>query len=365
MNRGIERSLQKLNVEYDVFFYQFTDWEKDEDFCIKLEERLKSGKYSRVFSVNFAPLIAEVCHKMQISYLSWIYDSPLHIRDLRPLRYSCNTIYFFDRMQARAYQKEGINARHLPLAVDTEVFRVNPNSTQKKKYGADVSLVGKLYQTDYQYYLQPLNAYQRGYLEGIIQSQLKIYGGYLIPELITKELLQDLNKSYAAASNHKVQITERELEFMLACETTGRERYLALALLSGHFATKIYSNQEDERLAKAKFMGYADYYTEMPYIFQLSNINLNITLKTIQTGIPLRVIDVMGCGGFVLSNYQEELAEYFQNEKECVIYESLEDMFDKAKFYLTHESERKRIATNALQKVKTDFTFEQRMAQIF
>lgn len=365
MNRGIERALQKLGIAYDVFFYQFTDWEKDDDFCVQLEQKLIDGSYDRVFSVNFAPLISGVCEQNQIPYVSWVYDSPLHIRNLEPLKNRCNTIYFFDRMQAEEYRRMGVEARHLPLAVDSEVFHVNPDSADKEKYGTDISLVGKLYQTEYQYYMQPLDGYQRGYLEGMIQSQLKVYGGYIIPELITDELLEGLNRSYAKVSGNGFVMGRRELEFMLACETTGRERYLALALLSRHFGTTIYSTQQDDRLSEAKFKGYADYYRDMPYIFHLSRINLNISLKTIRTGIPLRVVDVMGCGGFVLTNYQEEVAEHFCNGEECVIYENLEDMYAKAKFYLEHEEERKRIARKGFERVKKDFTFEQRLREMF
>lgn len=364
MNRGIERALQKLEIAYDSFFYQFTDWEKDDTFCEKLEQKLKEGIYDRVFSVNFAPLISQVCEKMQIRYLSWVYDSPLHIRDLSVLTNRCNIIYFFDRMQAQEIRKLGVDARHLSLAVDTEVFHVNPNDAKRRLYETDISLVGKLYQTEYQYYLQPLNSYQRGYLEGIIQSQLKIYGGYLIPELITDELLTDLNISYAKASNNQVVMGRRELEFLLACETTGRERYFALALLSRHFKTAIYSTQQDERLTEAQFKGYADYYNDMPYIFRLSRMNLNISLKTIQTGIPLRVIDVMGCGGCVLTNYQEEILEYFTSEQECIVYENLEDLYAKTEYYLSHETQRQRIAQNGYEKVKRDFTFEERIKTI-
>lgn len=364
MNRGMERALQKIGVEYDTFFYQFTDWEEDERFCALFAQKIKGGDYDRVLSVNFAPLISDICERCQIPYISWIYDSPLHIRNLKPLSNACNTVYFFDRMQAEEYRKRGIDARHMPLAVDPEVFRVNPGRAEQEKYEADVSLVGKLYQTEYSYYLQPLNAYQRGYLEGMIQSQMKVYGGYLIPELITDELLTELNRSYGAASQNQVVMGRRELEFLLACETTGRERYLALALLSQHFKTAIYSTEKDERLSAAEFRGYADYYKDMPYVFRLSRINLNITLKTIQTGIPLRVVDVMGCGGFVLTNYQEEIAEHFENGTHCVMYENLEDLYAKTQFYLAHETERRKIAQNGLEKVKRDFTFEERLRRM-
>ena len=69
----------------------------------------------------------------------------------------------------------------------------------------------------------------------------------------------------------------------------------------------------------------------------------------------------MGCQGFVLSNYQEEIAEHFVPGEECVLYESLEDMYIKADYYLKHEAERERIAAAGYEKVKRDFAFEQRL----
>lgn len=93
-------------------------------------------------------------------------------------------------------------------------------------------MVGQLYQTQYQYFTAPLDQYEKGYLEGIINAQMKIYGGYLIPELITEKLLSSMNTIYKKVSSDGFQIQRRELEYLLAQEVTGRERYLALALLS-------------------------------------------------------------------------------------------------------------------------------------
>lgn len=39
--------------------------------------------------------------------------------------------------------------------------------------------------------------YIKGYLEGIVNAQMKVYGGYLIPELVTQELLDHMNGEYA------------------------------------------------------------------------------------------------------------------------------------------------------------------------
>lgn len=364
MNRGMERALKELGIPYDTFFYQFEDWEKDDKFLELLEGKLKDKEYTDVLSVNFSPLISSVCEELGIPYTSWIYDSPLHIRDISSLSNSCNRIFFFDRGQAQEFRKCGVNAYHMPLAVDTDVFHVNASKREKEAYKTNISLVGKLYQTEYGYFTAPLGEYARGYLEGIVNAQMKIYGGYLIPELVTEELLGSLNRDYAKAAKDGFQMGRKELEFMLACEATGRERYMALALLSGHYSVDLYSTDEDKRLKNVRFRGYADYYSQMPLIFSQSRINLNISLKTIMTGIPLRVTDVMGCGGFVLSNYQQELGEYFALGEECVVYENLEDMFLKTQYYLEHEEERKKIAAAGYERVKRDFTFKERLGKM-
>lgn len=361
LNKGMERALKKLDIGYDTFFYQFTDWEKDDVFLERLKKKIKGTDYRLVLSVNFSPLISEVCEEFGLPYISWVYDSPVHIKDLESMKRSCNYIYFFDRGQAEEYRRAGIPAKHLPLAVDVEVFGKAIAGAGTRKYGSEISLVGKLYQTDYSYFTAPLSEYLRGYLEGIVNSQMKVYGGYLIPELITQELLNKMNENYKKAAKDGFVMGRRELEFMLACETTGRERYLALSLLSRHYPVDLYSTDEDKRLNHVNYRGYADYYKEMPAVFAGSRVNLNISLKTVRTGIPLRVLDIMGCQGFVLSNYQEEIAEHFVPGEECVLYESLEDMYIKADYYLKHEAERERIAAAGYEKVKRDFAFEQRL----
>lgn len=212
--------------------------------------------------------------------------------------------------------------------------------------------------------MTPLTDYLRGYMEGIVNAQLKVYGGYLIPELITDDLLARMSVEYAKVSKDGFKMGRRELEFMLACETTGRECYISLALLSSHFDVDLYGANEDERLSKVHARGYADYAIEMPAVFANSKINLNISLKCIRTGIPLRVIDILGCGGFVLSNYQEEMAELLSLGEDCALYEGTEDLYEKAAYYLAHEEERKKIAAAGLARARRDFTFDDRLRRM-
>ena len=365
MNRGIESAFDKLGLEYDIFFYQQTDWEKDDGIVEQLEMRLKIGEYAFVFSVNFAPLISQVCQREQMLYVSWVYDAPIDIRDISSMHNSCNRIFFFDRIQAEGYRKQGIIAYHMPLAADIHSFEGRRVVEARNHiYQTDVSMVGQLYQTEYNYYSLPLSAYQKGYLEGIINSQRLVYGGYFLNEMLDPGVLDSLNRCYDKASGGTASITKAELEYMLACEITSRERRMALALLSNYYKVQLYSKKSDECLKKVEFKGYADYYSQMPKIFRESKINLNISLKIIQSGIPLRVFDVLGTGGFLISNYQVEMPEMFELDKDFVVYESMEDLYMKVKYYLAHDTERERIARHGYETVEKFHTFTQRIQSI-
>jgi spore maturation protein CgeB len=197
-----------------------------------------------------------------------------------------------------------------------------------------------------------------------LNAQQKVYGAYLIPESLTDEFIDGMNDRYHLANPKAEPITRRQLEYMLACEVTGRERFLALGVLSNHFQVKHYAGKADKRLTKVEYMGYANYDKVMPKVFQCSRINLNISLRTIQSGIPLRALDIMACGGFLVSNYQEELAEYCRAGEELVLYSDLEELVWLCDFYLKNEDQRKQIAARGQERVRQDFTYERALRRI-
>lgn len=72
-------------------------------------------------------------------------------------------------------------------------------------------------------------------------------------------------------------------------------------------------------------------------------VNLNISLKTIRTGIPLRILDILASGGFVISNFQEELAEYFRLGEEMVTYGDLEELYYLVNYYCSMKKNGKKL----------------------
>ncbi|MBO6216009.1 MAG: glycosyltransferase [Lachnospiraceae bacterium] len=365
LKKGVERAFEELNIEADHFFYQLDmDWEHNEEFKKAFLDKMRNNSYDAVFSVNYNPMISDICESKGVPYYSWIYDSPIHIRDISSLKNSCNYAYFFDREQAEAYNKAGFEVYYMPLAGDCETFA---ESIKGKPHGAmDISFVGQLYHTEYDYYMSPLSDYDRGYMEAIIESQRRLYGGYIIPGMLGDEVMGRINAQYDKASKGKVSIEERELEYMLACEATSRDRVSVLMSLSekGDRDVNVFSGETDERLQRIKIHPYVDYYDTMPGVFASSRINLNISLKCIRSGIPLRVFDILSCGGFLMTNYQSELYEYFTPGEELVVYGSTEEIPALCDYYLRHEDERLRIAKNGLERIKNDHSVKSRISKI-
>ena len=128
--------------------------------------------------------------------------------------------------------------------------------------------------------------------------------------------------------------------------------------------TGVYTQSDISLLHNVIYRGSAESRYEMPKIFRCSKINLNPTAKSIKTGTSQRVWDILGCGGFLISNYQTELSEHFVLGQDLETYNSMEELEDKCAYYLTHEEERKKIAANGYEKVKKYHTYEIRIQQM-
>lgn len=359
--------LKRLGHVCKTVYYHFPDKYQDDFFCRRFSRYLEEDHYDAVMSVNFFPLVAKLCSKYHIKYLSWCYDSPLEDQLSQYFSYETNYIFLFDRLEAAQYQASGYSQIfHMPLAVNTErLQKLVFSQKQISAYHSDISFVGHLYEPSLDALLAAAPEYIKGYIEGILQAQLRIYGYYFLEELITDELLQAMNSSFLKLGQTKLSLTRKGLAFAIACAVTHFERSFLLNEFSEHYLTTFYTTKPSSLNAKVRLGGPLKYHTEMPGVFRYSKINLCPALKCISSGIPLRALDIMGSGGFLLSSYQPELAEYFENDSDCAMYASLEEAFDKADFYIRNDASRDRIRQNGFQKVKAHFDYPSRIKDMF
>lgn len=329
-----------------------------------LAGKLREAVPDVVFSFNYFPLISNVCKREGLPYISWIYDSPYVMLYSYTAINPCNTIYVFDRALCREFNEAGIKTvRYLPMAANTD--RLAPIAGCPFLY--DVSFVGSLYTESHNFFdrMENLSPYAKGYLEGLMQAQMHVQGYNFIQESLSP-IMEELYQALPMDPNPDGVETREYLyaQYVVNRKLTGLERLRLLTAVTKRHTLDLFTIDPAFSLPNLRNHGTTDYYAEMPLVFKQSRINLNISLRSIKSGIPLRAFDIMGSGGFLLSNYQEDFLENFTPGVDFEYYESENDMLQKIDYYLSHEDERIAIAKNGHDKVAAAHTYRDRVREM-
>jgi spore maturation protein CgeB len=208
--------------------------------------------------------------------------------------------------------------------------------------------------------------YLQGYFEAAIRAQMNVSGGNLIDQLLEPDILAELGE-YFQLEKSEGSFSSLGLVFsttVLGFQVAKQQRTRALLALAKRHPVSIYTNSDTAELLGVTYRGGVDYWSEMPKVFHMSKINLNFTIPNIVTGIPLRVWDVLGAGGFLLTNYQAELPRYLENGKDLVYFEDLPQLLELADYYLEHEEERRLIAAHGCETVRKRHSYMGRLRQM-
>jgi len=371
-NFGIEdvcEALSKLGHTYKRITTELIYERVSAEFD-KLFEEAVSAKYDCVFTFNYDPVVSNNCKKYNLPYISFIYDSPLVTLYSYTIINPCNYVFIFDKAQYIEFKNSGINTvYYCPLAVNVSRLERQLSAARTRNFNADISFVGSMYNEKHNLFdrLDNLPDFVKGYLDAIMAAQLKVYGYYFIDELLTPDIIKALQESVPLNPNKDGVETVQYLysNYFIARKLAEMERKDLLGAVSERFNTCLYTPNPTPELPNIDNRGPVDYYNDMPYIFADSRINLNISLRSIRSGIPLRAMDIMGAGGFLMSNYQADFYDFFIPGEDLVLYESKEDLLNKCSYYLSHENERCRIAANGHAKIKEFHTFEVRLQEMF
>lgn len=358
------------------------DFRLDPKFKSGLKKYLRAEHIDLVFTSNYYPVISDACQSLNIPYVSWCYDCPLILTLSKTIQNPCTYIFLFDSQMAEDLQRlGGSHIYYLPMAVNAKhLERLKPTDWQQKHFAADVSFVGSLYTEKHTLYdrMTNLDEKTRGYLDGIMRAQQLIYGYNFLESVLSPEIIENM-LSVMPIQLHRDGMETYEYvyaNYFLYRKITQTERTELLGAISEALPQmstqdgtqpgplKLYTPGATKNLPLVKNMGPVDYKKDMPLVFSLSKINLNISLRSIKSGIPLRAMDIMGAGGFLLSNYQGDFERHFIDGEDYVSYHSPEDLLDKIEYYLGHPTEREKIAQNGCKKVRRDHTYEKRIAEL-
>lgn len=362
------KALRQMGAELEVFECLRENYDEDAGIRNAVNQICLKKSFDGLFSFNYFPILSKICEEKGMPYFSWVYDSPHMTLYSKTVTNSCNEIFLFDySLYEEMRMKSRGNVHYLPLAVNSRRLMIQ-DFFYGKGYIHDVSFVGSMYNDGYNFYDQItyIPEYSRGFLEGAMEAQRQIYGYDFLDSLLGQEKMEEIFR-YVHIDLGEEYFREEKNVFlsMLRRKMTAVERLRLMERISEKFDTVIYCKNATPEIPKVKNMGYAEYLRKMPEVFRRSKINLNITMRSILSGIPLRVFDICGAGGFALSNYQSELPEHFRIGEEIEVYGSEEECLDKIAFYLEHEEEREKIAERGCQKVRREFSYEHQFGTMF
>lgn len=190
-----------------------------------------------------------------------------------------------------------------------------------------------------------------------------------------------LSFGHLPSLHKKIQLSEEEKNKYASdicfVGTVSEERLKVLEALSD-FDLKVwsprfvYSLGENYRIEKKelptssppylKFTGHAVWGEELVKVYNASKIVLNI--HSPQTVPIMRDFEATGCGAFLLTDHARGLESMFIPGEEIVCYGDIEDLKNKANYYLSHPEEREEIAEKGWLRAQKDHTYARRMGEL-
>ncbi|MBI4805399.1 MAG: glycosyltransferase [Desulfovibrio sp.] len=304
--------------------------------------------------------IATLFEKMALPLASWFVDNPrLILHDFPKQANPWCALFTWNQDTVAPLTALGFElVDYLPLATDTEHFK--PGVVGKPAWRSPVSFVGDSM-------VRPVSK---------LLNRLKPW-----PQVL--DLARQAASGFAsscAGDSLKFMRTESPALFKLWEELPDPLRRLDLEQFLTWEATRLYRLQRVSSLlpfspliagdsgwrsllprGSWKLLGPLDYYRDLPGFYPLSEVNFNATSLQMKGAVNQRVFDVPACGGFLLSDWREQMKGLFEPGKETACYGNVEEIGGLVRHFLNHPDERLKIVSAARNRVLAEHDYTHRM----
>ncbi|MFA5032179.1 MAG: glycosyltransferase [bacterium] len=318
-----------------------------------------------IFTVNHEGFDCEgkitgLLTELKIPYAIWYVDSPRYILegyDKENVSPYAN-VFVWDPLYVSELQESGFKkVKYLPLGTDPEIFKLMENIPGK--YVTDISFVGDsmIESVDkWKKKVSNINEWEKLSDETLklLHNKSGIFSGKALKKISeTLELKLPIDNG---------KLTELESYIALKATFNKRQEVLENILSCG---LRIYGDTGWHKLFKnVTLLPAVNYYTQLPLVYNGSEINLNITSFQMPEGCNQRVFDVPAAGGFLITDERKTLIDLFIPKEEVITFKDKEELKELVNFYLQHSTERKKIAKKARQRVLQEHTYVHRASSI-
>lgn len=154
----------------------------------------------------------------------------------------------------------------------------------------------------------------------------------------------------------------RHLELCLVYEGTRRIR-AALAKRLAPLGLEVYGDPAWKDIHERSFDG-VGYFDALAPFYQSTAVNINSTSIQMASAVNQRVFDCPAAGGFIITDAQADLNDFFDPGTESVAYRTLDELEELVSRYRTDVHERKRIVAQAQARIAAQHTHAHRLKDL-
>lgn len=353
-----------------IFPFEVQRWAPEET-----AQALRRLRPQRLVMVNYSRDVAEVCEAEQVPLVVWEVD-PSTDRTAEVVGNGQNVrLCTYREKNVELYRSAGFpNVMHVPPGSNTEKRHpIELSEDQRRWFGADVCFVGSSL-------AGAARKYRRLFLQ--LHASFDSIGAESFEQTEARlEEILAIERSDYSTSRVIDLVEERFAEFLAAArrsrtrddpvkwvaEIAASEKRLHYVKRLARHKICVWGDREWERIDAtpgARYLGTAGHGRELTLVYNGARIQVDINRSYQTDVIPIRVFDVLACGGFLIAEHSAELGELFDIGKELVAYHTLDELEEKVEYYLAHPDEARAIAARGLAAVRERHTVRHRVREL-
>jgi len=314
-------------------------------------------------------LFSSFCAAMEIPLVLWYVDEPLLIPEWGNKFIPEATIGFtFDRFYEKKLKEWGMyHVFTLPLGTNPErLLDANHYFQKEHPYEHKISFVGSLEYEKILYLLKNIFNHWTTMPPKMVNVLEKSIENYrrrdpVNAEAVLHECAEIMGVDYSFPNGIVKQMVlsfiDREASFRQRQEIIQCLKFSDISVFGEPFWEKI--------VGTPYYKGRINYYSsEIGKLYRNSRINLNISKYQLKTTVNQRVFDCPLCDGFLITDFKEEIENYFEIDNSIVVYSNLEELKKKIQYYLSHEKEAKKIVEKGKETILERHTYRHRLEKM-
>lgn len=293
-----------------------------------------------------ANYLTELLEAMGLPTALWFVDNPLVLAmGWMPPAPTCASYFVWDRTFVPALRALGAERTfHLPLGTDPELFCPGPISSNGRQA---LGFVGHSLVILEQLWLTRLSA------DEVAQAQQ-----------MAQALSADRSILHALVPDPQSPIDRKTMVLAMACVLSSKDYRLGLL---EHLPQENLHVTGDahwaELLPRAHHHPSTDYGAQSAQLYRDTTLSINATNLQMPATVNQRVFDVPACAGFLITDNQAELADYFDlgHGRDMVAFASAEELRDQVQYYSARPQQRQAMAKRARARVLAEHTYRHRI----